>query len=68
MKRRLALLLLAVLAMSTALFFAACDDGQGEEMQGVTVAYADLTSTGKEENTYAELFSIEHFSDAEGNE
>ena len=55
MKRRLALLLLAVLAMSTVLFFAA-------------VAYADLTSTGKEENTYAELFSIEHFSDAEGNE
>lgn len=68
MKRRLALLLLAVLAMSTVLFVAACDDGQGEEMQGVTVAYADLTSTGKEENTYAELFSIEHFSDAEGNE
>ena len=68
MKRRLALLLLAVLAMSTALFFAACDDGQGEETQGVTVAYSDLTSTGKETNTYAELFTIEHFKDADNNE
>lgn len=68
MKRRLALLLLAVLAMSTALFFAACDDGQGAETQGITVAYSDLTSTGKETNTYAELFTIEHFKDADNNE
>lgn len=67
MKRRLALLLLAVLALSTVLFVAACD-GQENESQGITVAYDDLTSTGKEQNTYAELFSIEHFKDADNNE
>lgn len=68
MKRRLALLLIALLALSTVLFVAACDDGQRDETQGSTVAYDDLTSTGKEQNTYAELFSIEHFKDEDNNE
>lgn len=61
MKRSLALVLLAVLAMST-LLFAACDRKENEQ-QGITVAYSQLTSTGKEENTFAELFSIEHLKD-----
>lgn len=61
MKRSLALVLLAVLAMST-LLFAACDKKENEQ-QGITVAYSQLTSTGKEENTFAELFSIEHLKD-----
>lgn len=56
MKRSLALVLLAVLAMST-LLFAACDRKENEQ-QGITVEYSQLTSTGKEENTFAELFSI----------
>lgn len=68
MKRRLALLLIALLALSTVLFVAACDDGQRDETQGSTVAYDDLTSTGKEQNTYAELFSIEHFKDEDNSE
>ena len=51
MKRSLALVLLAVLAMST-LLFAACDRKENEQ-QGITVAYSQLTSTGKEENTFA---------------
>lgn len=68
MKRRLALLLIALLALSAVLFVAACDDGQRDETQGSTVAYDDLTSTGKEQNTYAELFSIEHFKDEDNNE
>ena len=68
MKRRLALLLIALLALSTVLFVAACDDGQRDETQGSTVAYDDLTNTGKEQNTYAELFSIEHFKDEDNNE
>lgn len=33
------------------------------EQQGITVEYSQLTSTGKEENTFAELFSIEHLKD-----
>ena len=61
MKRSLALVLLAVLAMST-LLFAACDRKENEQ-QGITVEYSQLTSTGKEENTFAELFSIEHLKD-----
>lgn len=61
MKRSLALVLLAVLAMST-LLFAACDKKENEQ-QGITVEYSQLTSTGKEENTFAELFSIEHLKD-----
>ena len=61
MKRSLALVLLAVLAMST-LLFAACDKKENEQ-QGITVAYSQLTSTGKEENTFAELFFIEHLKD-----
>ena len=61
MKRSLALVLLAVLAMST-LLFAACDKKENEP-QGITVAYSQVTSTGKEENTFAELFSIEHLKD-----
>lgn len=61
MKRSLALVLLAVLAMST-LLFAACDRKENEQ-QGITVEYSQLASTGKEENTFAELFSIEHLKD-----
>ena len=61
MKRSLALVLLAVLAMST-LLFAACDRKENEQ-QGITVEYSQLTSTGKEEKTFAELFSIEHLKD-----
>ena len=61
MKRSLSLVLLAVLAMST-LLFAACEKKENEQ-QGITVEYSQLTSTGKEENTFAELFSIEHLKD-----
>lgn len=62
MKRSLALVLLAVLAMST-LLFAACDRKENEQQGYLTVEYSQLTSTGKEENTFAELFSIEHLKD-----
>ncbi len=73
MKRRLALLLLAVLALSTAGFtfgFAATGPEEEDNSPDVveSVAYNELESVAEEENTFAQLFSIEHFKDTAGNE
>ena len=67
MKRRLALILGAVM-LSGMLFFAAACAKNEEKTEDVTVSYRDLTSTGKEENTFAQLFAIEHFTDGEKRE
>ena len=65
MKRRLALIL-GILMLSGMLFFAAACAKNGQKTEDVTVSYGELVSTGKEENTFAQLFSIEHFTDGEG--
>ena len=65
MKRRLALIL-GILMLSGMLFFAAACARNGQKTEDVTVSYGELVSTGKEENTFAQLFSIEHFTDGEG--
>ena len=66
MKRRLALLLIAVLVLSAALFVAACNGGQNDEDGDIVKAefeYEGLISDGDEENTFAQKFAIEHFHD-----
>lgn len=73
MKRRLALLLIALLALSTAgvaFGFAAVGAEEEDNSPDVveSVAYNELESVDKEENTFAQLFSIEHFKDTAGNE
>lgn len=64
MKRSLALVLLAVLAMST-LLFAACDrhENEGQGIKKAEFEYEGLTSDGDEKNTFAQKFAIEKFHD-----
>ncbi len=61
-KRSLAVLLCMVLMLGCILYVSACADGELKGQED-SVKYSDLVSEGKENNTFAELFSIEHFSD-----
>lgn len=64
-KRSLALLLCTVFVMACMMFVSACA-GKERENLSESVQYSELVSEGKENNTFAELFSIEHFSDGHG--
>lgn len=66
-KRSLAMLLSMVIAAGILLFAVGCsENGQKENGSGdAQVQFSALVSEGKEKNTFAELFSIEHFSDSQ---
>lgn len=64
-KRSLAMLLGMAILAGCLLFAAACSQEGKDEGATQSVQYSALTSEGKEQNTYAELFSIEHFTDGQ---
>ncbi len=73
MKKFLATLLALVFCAGALIAVVGCGSGNegtngGETVEEVEVAFADLTSTGKEQNVYATKFSIEHFQDSEKRE
>lgn len=64
-KRGLALFLCATFLLGCTLIVSACAR-KTEKNEAETVQYIELVSQGKDSNVFAELFSIEHFSDGQG--